>query len=110
MLGTALWMQGRMAESAEVFDGAVEAARLVDNLQGVAWNLFNRTFAAIAAGDVQVALATAEQSVEIAKELDEGMLSGHAAWALARRAVRGRPTPSRRPTCSWRRSEARSCG
>jgi DNA-binding CsgD family transcriptional regulator/tetratricopeptide (TPR) repeat protein len=83
MLGTALWMQGRVAESGEVLDGAVEAARLVDNLQGVAWNLFNRTFAAIAAGDVQIALATAEQSVEIAKDLDEGMLSGHAAWALA---------------------------
>ena len=62
-----------MAESGDVLDGAVEAARLVDNLQGVAWNLFNRTFAAIAAGDVQVALATAEQSVEIAQELDEGM-------------------------------------
>ena len=28
MLGTALWMQGRMAESAEVIDGGVEAARL----------------------------------------------------------------------------------
>ena len=83
MLGTALWMQGRMAESADVFDGAIDAARMVENLQGVAWNLFNRTFTAIAAGDAQVALATAEQSVEIAKDLDEGMLSGHAAWALA---------------------------
>ena len=109
MLGTALWMQGRMAESGEVFDGAVEAARLVDNLQGVAWNLFNRTFAAIAAGDVELALATAEQSVEIAKELDEGMLSGHAAWALAARCSRP-AAPRRQRTCWWRRSAARSCG
>ena len=83
MLGTALWMQGRMAESAEVFDGAIEAARLVENVQGVAWNLFNRTFTAIAVGDVKLALATAQQSVEIARTLDEVMLSGHAAWALA---------------------------
>jgi hypothetical protein len=83
MFGTALWMQGRMAESAEVFNGAVDAARMVENVQGVAWNLFNLTFTAIAAGDVKLALATAEESVEIAKDLDEGMLTGHAGWALA---------------------------
>ena len=65
ILGTALWMQGRMAESAEVIDGAVEAARLVDNLQGVAWNLFNRSFAALAAGDIELALATSEQSLSL---------------------------------------------
>ena len=31
MLGMALWIQGRVAESVEVMDGAVEAARLVDS-------------------------------------------------------------------------------
>jgi DNA-binding NarL/FixJ family response regulator len=56
---------------------------MVENVQGVAWNLFNLTFTAVAVGDVKLALATAEQSVEIARTLDEGMLSGHAAWALA---------------------------
>jgi DNA-binding CsgD family transcriptional regulator len=83
MLGTAMWMQGRMAESAEVFDGAVEAARLVDNVQGVAWNLFNRSFAAIAAGDVELALATAEQSSDFVKDLDESVVSHHACWGRA---------------------------
>ena len=83
ILGTALWMQGRMAESAEVIDGAVEAARLVDNLQGVAWNLFNRSFAALAAGDVTLALATAEQSVEINNDLDATVLAGWASMARA---------------------------
>ena len=84
ILGTALWMQGRMAESAEVIDGAVDAARLVDNLQGVAWNLFNRSFAALAAGDVALALATAEQSIDIIKDLDATVLSG---WAYMARAA-----------------------
>ena len=43
MLGTALWLRGRMAESAELFDGAIEGARLVENVQALAWNLFNRS-------------------------------------------------------------------
>ena len=91
MLGTALWMQGRMAESAEVFDGAVEAARMVDNVQGVAWNLFNRSFAALAAGDVTLALATAEQSIEHHQGSRRASVSASAALARASGAVRGRP-------------------
>ena len=83
MLGTALWMQGRMVEAAEVLDGAVEAARMVDNPQGVAWNLFNRAFGAVAAGDIELALATSEQSIEIVKDLDESILAGHACFTRA---------------------------
>ena len=83
MLGTALWMEGRMAESAEMIDGAVEAARLVDNMQGVAWNLFNRAFGALAAGDVELALATAEQSIDLVKDLDDSILLGHACFVRA---------------------------
>ena len=110
MLGTALWMQGRMAESAEVIDGGVEAARLVDNVQGVAWNLFNRSFAALAAGDVTLALATAEQSIDVIKDLDATVALRLGLPGARSRAAREWPTPSRRPTCSWRRSEATSCG
>ena len=85
MLGTSLWVQGRMAEAGEVFDDAIESARLLgtDNVQGVAWYLFNRSFAALAAGEVEIALATATESMEIGKSVDESMLTGHAAWALA---------------------------
>jgi DNA-binding CsgD family transcriptional regulator len=83
MLGTSLWVQGRMAEAAGVFDGAIEHARLLDNSQGLAWNLFNRSFAALAAGDVEVALSTARESMEIAKQLDESIVTGHAAWGFA---------------------------
>jgi ATP/maltotriose-dependent transcriptional regulator MalT len=82
-LGTSLWVQGRVAESAEVLDGAVEAARVVGNVQGLAWNLFNRSFAAFAAGDLELARATAEESVELAKSLDPGPVTAWAAVALA---------------------------
>ena len=83
MLGSTLWIEGKLAESADVFDGAIEAARLVGNVQGLVWNLFNRSLAAFAAGDIEVALATAEESFELAKELDEGPISAHAAIVLS---------------------------
>ena len=83
MLGTALWVQGRVTESARIFDDAIEAARMLDNVQGLAWNLFNRSFAASIEGDVDMALATASESVELAKRLDDSIITAHAAWALA---------------------------
>ena len=83
MLGTALWVQGRVGESARIFDDAIDAARMLDNVQGLAWNLFNRSFAAIAAGDVETALSTAAESVELARRLDDSVVSAHAAWAMA---------------------------
>ena len=82
-LGTALWVQGRVAESVEVLDGAVEAARLVDSDHGLAWILFNRSFAAFAAGDLQGASATAEEGAELAKHLDPGPVT---AWIAVARA------------------------
>ena len=83
MLGASLWIQGRMTESGEVLDGAIAAARLVDNVQGLAWNLFNRSYGALAAGDIELALATAEEAFELSKELDDGPVPAHAAAALA---------------------------
>ena len=83
MLGGSLWVRGRMAEAGEVLDGAIAAARLVDNPQGLAWNLFNRSYAAFAAGDIDLALATAEEAFDLAQELDPGPVPAHAAVALA---------------------------
>ncbi len=34
MLGGSFWVRGQMADAGEVLDGALEAARLVDNIQG----------------------------------------------------------------------------
>jgi len=83
MLGGSLWVRGRMAEAGEVLDGAIAAARLVDNPQGLAWNLFNRSYAAFAAGDIDRALATAEEAFDLAQQLDPGPVPAHAAVALA---------------------------
>ena len=83
MLGGSLWVRGRMAEAGEVLDGAIAAARLMDNPQGLAWNLFNRSYAAFAAGDIDLALATAKEAFDLAQELDPGPVPAHAAVALA---------------------------
>jgi tetratricopeptide (TPR) repeat protein len=83
MLGRSLWLQGRPAEAAELFDGAADAARLAGNVQSLAWNLVNRTFAALALGELDVALATAEESFELVRDIDPGPLTALAAAALA---------------------------
>jgi ATP/maltotriose-dependent transcriptional regulator MalT len=83
MLGGSLWVQGRPLEAEELFDGAVEAARLAGNVQSLAWNLFNRSFAALAAGNVEVALATAEESFELTQDTEPGLISALAAATFA---------------------------
>jgi ATP/maltotriose-dependent transcriptional regulator MalT len=82
-LGTATWVAGRLAESAEVLDTAVEAARLSGNVQTVAWSLFNRSLTALMAGDLELARATAEESVTLAGELDDSVVTAHAGLILA---------------------------
>ena len=83
-LANALWLQGKLGEATEILDDAVEGARLLDNPQSLAWNLANRSATASAAGDVPIALATAEEASELAQSLDHGVLSVVAAVALAR--------------------------
>jgi DNA-binding CsgD family transcriptional regulator len=83
MLGTSLWVQGRPLEAEEHFDGAVEAARLVGNVPSLAWTLFNRSLAALAAGDLEVALATGEEGFELADDMEPGAISAGAAAVLA---------------------------
>ncbi len=51
--------------------------------QALAGNLFNRSVVAVAVGDLDIAVSTAEESVELAGELDEGFV---AAWAAVRLA------------------------
>ena len=66
-----------------MLDGAIAAARLSDNPQGLALNLFNRSYAAFAAGDIDLALATAKEAFDLAQALDHGPIRAHAAVALA---------------------------
>jgi DNA-binding NarL/FixJ family response regulator len=83
MLGGSLWVLGKPHEAVTLFEGAVEAARLAGNTQNLAWMLFNLSIAALAAGDLDVALATAEESVELEGSMEAAPLSPTAAAVLA---------------------------
>jgi DNA-binding CsgD family transcriptional regulator/tetratricopeptide (TPR) repeat protein len=83
MLGGSLWVQGRPFDAEELFDGAVEAARVAGSSHSLAWNLFNRSFAALAAGNLDVALATAEESVELTEDAAPGLIPACAGATLA---------------------------
>jgi DNA-binding NarL/FixJ family response regulator/tetratricopeptide (TPR) repeat protein len=82
-LGTGLWVRGRVAEASDVLEGAVEAARLVGDVQGLVWTLFNWSYALFAAGDLELAVATATESRDLAGSLDSGPIAAHAYAALA---------------------------
>jgi ATP/maltotriose-dependent transcriptional regulator MalT len=75
------YVRGKLAEATELLDGAIEAARLLGSPPALAGNLFNRSVVALAVGDLDIALATAEESVELTRDLDEGFVT---AWASAR--------------------------
>src|SRR5438034_8981505 len=84
IVGRAWYVRGKLAEATELLDGAIEAARLLGNTHALAWNLFNRSVVALAVGDLDVALATAQESVDLSRSLDEGFV---AAWAGVRLAA-----------------------
>ena len=77
------YVRGKLAEAAELLGGAIEAGRLLGSPPALAGNLFNRSVVALAVGDLDIALATAEESVELTRDLDEGFVT---AWAAARLA------------------------
>jgi ATP/maltotriose-dependent transcriptional regulator MalT len=75
--------RGRLAEATEVLDTAVEIARLSGNRPTLARGLLGRSFAATAAGEVETALATAQESMDLLQGLDHSLTSAWAAYALA---------------------------
>ena len=90
-LGTSLWVRGRIAEAIEVLEGAVEAARIADDRQGLCWMLFNLSDAASAAGQLEMARSTAEESWQLAQSLAPGPLQAHAGSTLALARFEGGP-------------------
>jgi ATP/maltotriose-dependent transcriptional regulator MalT len=83
---TVAWVKrrrGELAESGELLDGAVEGARLSGNAQSLAGNLLNQSLTALAAGDLELALNAAEESVDLTSHLDHGLVSASAGLALA---------------------------
>jgi len=82
-LGVSLARRGRLAESAEILDAAVEAARLSDNLQALVSGLSNLSATALAAGDLDEASAAAQEAVESARGLGGGPVAAFAAMVHA---------------------------
>ena len=83
VLSNVLHTTGRIAESADLLDEAVEAARLSGNAQALGWNLLSRAFTALAQGDLDTATAAARESVEVTRDLDDTLVSTYASVALA---------------------------
>jgi DNA-binding CsgD family transcriptional regulator len=77
------YVRGKLAEAAELLEGAIEGGRLLGSPPALAGNLFNRSVVALAVGDLETALATAEEGVELSRRLDEGFVT---AWAAVRLA------------------------
>lgn len=76
-LGTAwnLIQLGRAVEATELADEAIEEARLVGNLQALAWALGIRCWIACVVGNVEVALRMGEEAVIVGADRDESLVS-----------------------------------
>ena len=82
-LGVAWCAVGRLGEAAELLDSAIEAARLSGNTQALAWVLFCRAFVAVPAGDAEIAVAAAQESLDLTRDVGESVIAARAALMLA---------------------------
>ena len=76
-------VQGRLLEASELLDGAIEASRLAGNNQTLAWDLMNRAFVDVHRGQMDSAIAAAEESLDLTRDLGDGFVSTHAGVMLA---------------------------
>ncbi len=79
-----VWRQrGKLAEAGDLLDGGIEAARLLGNTHALVWSLSGRGSAAVRMGDLELALAVAQESVDLSKDAGENFHSAEAAAGLA---------------------------
>jgi tetratricopeptide (TPR) repeat protein len=83
VLVTVLHVTGRVGEATELLDEAIEAARLLGSDEALGWNLLSRGYVAMVAGEIELALSAAQESVAVTRELDDRLVSTHARWAFA---------------------------
>ena len=107
-LATVLSVRGRLRESADLLDGGIEGARLAGNSGILAWSLLNRSFAAVQLGELEIAVATAEESVELTHEIDDRFVTTYAGIILAIARLES-GTRRRGPSCSSPRAAGRGC-
>jgi ATP/maltotriose-dependent transcriptional regulator MalT len=74
--------RGRLDEAREVYDAAVETARMTGHAEGLAWVLLGRTSAAAAAGEIDAALADGEEALAVLAGLQESWPALWAAYEL----------------------------
>jgi len=77
-LSGVLFSTGRLVAARELLDGLVEAARLTDNTLGLASALVNSAAVALATGDVQDAMESAQEAVALTRGTAPSVV---AAWA-----------------------------
>ncbi len=82
ILGQVKLLTGQLNEAGLLLDNAVECARLSGNVQALAGNLVNRSLTALAAGNLDIALCTAEENAELTQGLDQSLVCA-AGFALA---------------------------
>jgi hypothetical protein len=82
-LGGLLRQRGKLAESAELLDAGIEAARLLGNTHALCWTLLGRSAAALRSGDTDLALATAQESVDLSGAVESSFHSAEGAADLA---------------------------
>jgi ATP/maltotriose-dependent transcriptional regulator MalT len=94
-LGGLLRQRGKLAEAGELLDGGIEAARLLGNTHALVWTLMGRSSAALRSGDVELALTTAQESVDLSQDADSSFHSAEAAADLAAALLEtGEPKPA----------------
>ena len=76
-------LHGELAEGGAMLDAAIEEARLLGNDQTLAGLLLNRSLTALAAGDLEIAVTAAEESVELTREAENGLVPAATGLALA---------------------------
>ena len=97
-------LRGDLVDGGEMLDAAIEEARLLGNAHSLAGLLLNRSLTALAAGDAELALSTAEESVELTRGMDNGLDPGrHRSGVVGRMPRDWRSSPWR-----GRRADART--
>jgi ATP/maltotriose-dependent transcriptional regulator MalT len=94
-LGGLLRQRGKLTEAAELLDGGIEAARVLGNTHALVWTLMGRSAAALRKGDVELALATARESVDLSRAAESNFHAAEAAADLAAALLEtGQPQPA----------------
>jgi ATP/maltotriose-dependent transcriptional regulator MalT len=83
ILGMVWLLKGQLHEAVEPLDGAIEAARLTGNAHTIAWSLYARASIALAAGDLDTAMTTAQEAVDLTSDGKPSHVGGWAAFTLA---------------------------